>query len=70
MGKGPPKQKQKQQEQPEQIIPEAPAPQAQRVGKSTADATSQSLIRRRGLPSTKKAKRTQLGGGFNLGGRS
>ena len=46
----------------------AAEPAKKKVGETAATAESQSLIRRRGLQSTKKLS-AQLGGGINLGGR-
>lgn len=48
--------------------PKAADPQKRNVSGKTAQAESSSLIRRRGLASTKQTSNS-LGGGRNLGGR-
>jgi len=50
-----------------QEAPKTPDPQKRNVSGRAATAESNSLIRRRGLESTKMA-RNSLGGGSNMGG--
>ena len=46
-----------------------PEPQKKTVGQDQVETTTKSLLKRRGLASTKVASKSPFGGGLNFGGK-